>query len=308
MAKPIDPLISSSWLATRLADAEPLDLMIVDIREGRLYEAGHIPGSVSIPFSPMSVWAVSDDELLMELPPAGDLSEVLTTWGISPETAIVLVGTVEPAPAPPYALADAPRVAATLSYMDVQNVGILDGGYPKWHAEGRASTGEVPVRAATPTSDADPADDRAARRSGAGAAAARKSVAAPAVFVSTEYVKESAGRAVLIDGRDTDQYFGVTPCPFAGVGGHIPQARSLPAPWIWNSDGTYKSVELLEAMAEGVVGADRDQEIIAYCGVGGYASTWWFVLTRILGYRDVKIYDGSAEAWAKSEPMTSYSW
>jgi thiosulfate/3-mercaptopyruvate sulfurtransferase len=128
------------------------------------------------------------------------------------------------------------------------------------------------------------------------------------MVVSTEYVKESIGRARLVDGRDADQFFGVTACPFAGVGGHIPTARSLPAPWIWREDGTYRQADELLAMAEGVLGPDRDQETIVYCGVGGFAGALWFVLSRIVDYRNVRIYDGSAEAWVKAETMVSHSW
>jgi thiosulfate/3-mercaptopyruvate sulfurtransferase len=128
------------------------------------------------------------------------------------------------------------------------------------------------------------------------------------MFVSSEYVKQRLGQIVLIDGRDPDQFFGVTTCPFAGVGGHIPTARSLPAPWLWEKDGTWRPEEMLRAVAEGVIGHDKDQEIIAYCGVGGYASAWWFVLTQILGYANVKIYDEAAEGWVKTDPMVSYTW
>jgi thiosulfate/3-mercaptopyruvate sulfurtransferase len=57
-----------------------------------------------------------------------------------------------------------------------------------------------------------------------------------------------------------------------------------------------------------VVGADRGREVIVYCGVGGYASALWFVLARVLGYSDVRIYDASAEGWVKSESMVSFGW
>ena len=299
MARTIEPLVSTAWLEAHLggpasptgsapgATAPDADsLVIIDIREPRFYEASHIPGSISIPFSPVSDWAVSDDELLMELPPEEDLLALLSDWGIGPDSTVVLVGTVEPRPAPPYALSDAPRVAATLFYAGVADVGILDGGYPRWAEEGRPATSEVAPAVPRPCAGS---VDRA-------------------MFVSTEYVKAHLSDAVLVDGRDADQYFGVAPCPFAGVGGHIPTARSLPAPWMWDEDGTYKPVEMLQGMAEGVLGPDRDQQIIAYCGVGGYASAWWFVLAQILGYRNVKIYDGAAEAWVKGDSMVSYTW
>ncbi|MFH1833626.1 MAG: rhodanese-like domain-containing protein, partial [bacterium] len=65
---------------------------------------------------------------------------------------------------------------------------------------------------------------------------------------------------------------------------------------------------LLRQMAAGVIDRGKHGEIIVYCGVGGYASSWWFVLTQMLGYTGVKIYDGAAEAWAKDNDMISYSW
>jgi len=128
------------------------------------------------------------------------------------------------------------------------------------------------------------------------------------MFVSTDYVERHLQSALLLDGRDPDQFFGISPCPFAGVGGHIPSARSLPAPWMWRDDGTYQPREVLEQMVVGVAGPDKDQEIILYCGVGGYAAAWWFVLTQMLGYMNVKIYDGAAEAWVKTNAMVCYTW
>jgi thiosulfate/3-mercaptopyruvate sulfurtransferase len=297
VTRTIEPLVSAAWLDEHLPEPEdaagsgagrPADkrLLVVDIREPRLYEAGHIRGSVSIPFSPMSAWAVSDDELLMELPPDEDLFQLLSDWAIDADTTIVLVGTVEPPPAPPYALSDAPRVAVTLFYAGVEDVAILDGGFPLWASEEREASTDIPDTRQRPYT-----------------ASPRKHM-----FVSTEYVREHLGEAVLIDGRDPDQFFGVTPCPFAGVGGHIPTARSLPAVWIWKEDGTYRPADVLRSIAEGVIGSDKEQEIIVYCGVGGYASALWFVLTQILDYRTVKIYDGAAEAWVKTDPMASYTW
>jgi thiosulfate/3-mercaptopyruvate sulfurtransferase len=184
-------------------------------------------------------------------------------------------------------LANATRVADTLIYAGLKSVAILDGGYPKWVAEKRPTTKE---------------------------AAARKSVkyqgeVNKAMFVPMDYVKKQVGKAVIIDARDSNVYSGGIVEPFAKKPGHIPTAKSLPAPWIWNEnpDGTYtyKDSETLGTMAAGVVGGPRSQEIIVYCGVGGYASSWWFVLTQVLGYENVKIYDGSAQEWAKSYDMVT---
>ena len=66
----------------------------------------------------------------------------------------------------------------------------------------------------------------------------------------------------------------------------------------------------LREMAAGVVGSEKESEIIFYCGVGGYASAWWYVLVRMLGYRNVKIYDGAAEEWTSIAelPMAHFIW
>ena len=67
-------------------------------------------------------------------------------------------------------------------------------------------------------------------------------------------------------------------------------------------------------MASGVIreargqGGHRDQELIVYCGVGGYASAWWFVLSQVLGYENVKFYDGSSQEWGLYNDTVPYQW
>jgi len=292
MTRSIDPIVSTEWLAAHLAAGGPAvspspgGFVMIDIREPHTYRAGHIRQAISVPFGAVSAWATSTDELLMEVPETADLFKVIGDCGVDPDSKVVIVGTLDKAPAPPYSLADATRVAATLIYAGVENVAILDGGHPTWVQQGRETTAEVPELSPVTYSST-------VRRE---------------TFLSTEQLKERIGKVSLVDGRDPDQYFGVTVDPFAGKAGHIPTAKSLPAPWIWQENGTYKPTAVLEQMVAGVVGPSKSQEITAYCGVGGYASAWWFVLTQILGYADVTIYDGGAEAWAKDNAMVMYSW
>jgi len=283
MNRSIDPIVSTDWLEARLLDE---GLTVIDIRWEEEYQAGHIPGAISVPFAVVSAWADSDDELILELPSEADLLKLVGDCGLGADSEVVIVGRVEPSPAPPYPLADAVRAAVTLIYAGIQNVAVLAGGHPKWADEGRTVTTDIRHIERVEYHSAFRAD----------------------MFVSTEYVKQHSGRAVLVDGRDADQYFGVSVDPFADMRGHIPTARSLPMVWVWEPDGTYRSLELIRSMATGVIGEDRGQEVIAYCGVGGYASTWWFLLTQLLGYRDVRIYDGSMEAWVKDNPIVAYTW
>jgi thiosulfate/3-mercaptopyruvate sulfurtransferase len=198
----------------------------------------------------------------------------------------VIVTAPNPGEPPFYGFANATRVALTLIYAGMKNVAILDGGYPKWVAEKKPTT-TVLTNATSATYQAKVNKE---------------------MFVSVEYVRKHNERTVMNDARDADVYLGVTIEPFAPKEGHIPHARSLPTPWMWklNPDGThvYKDQKTLRAMASDVIGRHRDKEIIVYCDAGGYASSWWFVLTQVLGYNNARIVDSSAQEWVKK----GYDW
>jgi thiosulfate/3-mercaptopyruvate sulfurtransferase len=290
----IDPIVSTDWL---YANTQLENLVMIDIRGPGDYAAGHIPGSINEPFvtafdpctGPTSNWIVgTKDCLWLEVPDVDDLMGTIGRLGITPDSRVVIVTAPNPKEPPFYGLANATRVADTLIYAGVANVAILDGGYPKWASEGRATTKEVPaVKSVTYRNEVN-----------------------KAMFVSTNNVQRQMRDAVIIDARDANVYSGLAIEPFTDKAGHIPNAKSLPAPSIWNQnpDGTYtyKDPKTLGKMASGVIGESpdpRSQDIIVYCGVGGYASSCWFVLTQVLGYQKVKLYDGSAQQWAKNYDM-----
>ena len=283
MGRSIDPIVSTEWLAAHLGP----DLTVIDIRDAEAYQVGHIPGAVSVPFGPVSAWADCTEELLIELPPVDALFRTIGDCGLSAQSQVVVAGRLPQPPDPPYPLADPLRVAATLMYAGVGAVAVLSGGHARWEAEGRTLSTDAPRVEARPYNSAVDA----------------------ATWVSTEYVKDRIGRAILVDGRDPDQYFGASIDPFADMRGHIPTARCLPLKWVWEADGTYRPIGDITDMARGVVGPDQAREIICYCGVGGYGSGWWFLLTQLMGYADVKIYDGSMEAWvAGQNPLVRNTW
>lgn len=263
----IDPIVSTSWLQNNM---NLQDLVIVDIRTTEEYEVGHVTDSVSIPFVvPFSAWITMKDDLLLELPEKNELFSMLGSFGITKSSNVVIVGGT----ADPYAICAAPRVADTLIYAGVKNVAILDGGYEKWASEGK------PVNTEAPAVTEKAFDGKLDKK----------------MFVSIDYVEKKIGKSVIIDARDTEVYYGEVIEPYAQKAGHIATAKSLPAPSMWNEDGTYKSISELKQLAQGI--ANKNDHIIVYCGVGGYASAWWFVLTEVLGYKNVKFYDGSAQEW-----------
>jgi thiosulfate/3-mercaptopyruvate sulfurtransferase len=276
-ARAIDPFVSVDWLEEHLGSTGPV---VLDLRSAADYVAGHIPGSISVPFSSDSAWARPADGLGFELPPQDDLFKTIGDCGISGDSVVVLVGGVSQAG---YPMVDTARVGTTLIYAGVQNVAILQGGFHAWSDKGLPVTTDVPQP--EPVTYSGMVDE--------------------SIFASTDYVEQQIGVATILDTRSAEVYSGAMIDPVAPKAGHIPTAKSLPTQSAWRTGGTYAPDATLEQLAAGVLGSDKDQPVIVYCTYGGTASCWWFVLTQVLGYRDVELYDGSAQAWVKDHDMVT---
>ncbi len=274
----ITPLVTTKWLAENITRP---GLVAIDIRNSDEYKDGHIAGAVNAPFSS---WAIEKNGLLLELPEADELFNAIGAAGIKSDSRVVVVNKTDT----PFDLADAARVAYTLIYTGIKNVAVLNGGYNKWLKEKRA----VSDKTFTPQK------------------IAYKGKINKEMFISKAYVEKKLGKSIIIDARTPDAFFGVEQEPFTQRPGHIPGAACLPAPWLWTEKGTYRSIKEIRAMASGVLGRDKSREIILYCGVGGYGSTWCFVLREILGYTNVKLYNGAAQEWTADPeaPVARYRW
>jgi thiosulfate/3-mercaptopyruvate sulfurtransferase len=161
-------------------------------------------------------------------------------------------------------------------------VKIMNGGRAKWEAEGRPLTKDVPsYAAASYTAKEADKNIRAFRDD---------------VFAQVEAKKP------LVDVRSPGEYRGELlhmpnyPQEGATRGGHIPGAKSIPWATATNADGTFKSADELKALYEGQ-GVTADKDIIAYCRIGERSSHTWFALKYLLGYPNVKNYDGSWTEW-----------
>ena len=272
-SRDIAPIVTTDWLTQNLGDAR---LAVLDIRTAAQYRKGHIPGSVN---TPLSVWAVTGNGLSLELPSDEDLRNILGKAGITRTSNVVIVTRTET----DFGRADATRVAWTCKVAGLENVAVLDGGFTKWARENKAISTDTP---AVPALSYSGPVDRS-------------------MVVSKAYLLRKSKRPIIADNRMPEDYFGVTSKP-----GHIKGAVNLPTPWVFNADGTFKSQEELRSMSAGVLGNEKSKEIVVYCGVGGYSSTWWFLLTQVFGYQNVKLYDGSFEEWAKdpAAPVQTYTW
>jgi len=293
----IPPIVSTYWLICNLGRK---DLVILDIRSPDAYNAGHIPGAINVP---EAEWYTYDPappfnaSLYMEMPSVDELFGLIGSAGITKDSCVVVVGStsgiLEPVPLAFYATAGITRVAITLLYAGVRNVAILDGGYDKWVYEGKPVSTE-PVTPTPVTYDGKVNEE---------------------MLVSMKYVAKAIGKSIIIDARDEVVYNGEVLEPWCTKLGHIPTAKNLPTPSLWNvktderGDAvyiTYKHIAALFLAAWRIIGWNWYKEIIVYCGVGGYASTTYFILKEVLGYPNVKFYDGSAQEWTHACMPTVY--
>jgi thiosulfate/3-mercaptopyruvate sulfurtransferase len=277
LARDIAPFVSTDWLEKNLSLP---GLVVIDARTAVEYQKSHIPNSIN---SWNGQWAVTQNGLLRKLPADSVLQNLIASLGIKENSKIVITGKGET----DFDRADAIQMGWALLASGVKNVSILDGGFVQWLKEKRATSSE-------PTKPVAGSYQAKIDRS---------------KIVSKKYVQSSIGKIPLIDTRSPELFFGMTTEFYALKPGHIKSAVNLPAPWLFK-DGLLRNIQELEAMAKGVVGDKKSKEVIVYCGVGAYASVMHYVLTELLGYTNVKLYDGSMQEWEMDPvgPITIFSW
>ncbi|HQL00394.1 MAG TPA: rhodanese-like domain-containing protein [Smithellaceae bacterium] len=280
MAQGLAPILSTDDLAKSLKDS---GLVIVDIRKVEEYRAGHIPGAVGIFYNN---WAPGRGGLMNEMPADEELLDLLSDNGIQSDSKVVVYGTTGTGAD----RVNVTRVAWALKYSGVQNVSVLSGGFEKWAVREKR---DVSTEMARPKSRG------------------YKGKFNKGLLAKKDYVIGQIGKAMIVDVREPAFFSGEQKLPFVAKAGRIKGAVNLPTGQVFEKYPpgdhleaccwTYKDAASLKNMASGVVGSDLDKEIIVYCDSGRVASAWWFILSDVLGYKDVKIYDGSMEDWAKDD-------
>ncbi len=266
-------LVETEWVEKNRND-DHLRIVEVDYDRTANYDTGHIPDAVLFDWKNDLNDPVTRDILGKE-----QLENLLSRAGISNDTTILLYGDLNN-----WFAAFALWI---LKYYDIEKVKLMNGGRKKWLLENRPLSKDIPnypranFRASQP--------DETLR-------------------VYMDYVKLAIKMKdkVLIDVRSPKEYSGEIlappeyPAEQAQRGGHIPGAKNIPWSQAVNEkDGTFKLKKELEELYVSK-GITPDKEVITYCRIGERSSHTWFVLKYLLGYRNVKNYDGSWSEWGNS--------
>ena len=263
-AKPV--LVTTDWLAEHLRDE---GLVVAEVDENPdLYDEGHIPGAIKLH------WRDDlQDPVERDLVEKDAFEQLMSSRGISNETTLVLYG-------------DKNNWFAAYAYWYLkiyghQDVRILDGGRQKWIDESRELT--------TDEAQISPASYSAKERD-------------ETIRARRDAVLSTIGRDALVDVRSPQEYSGeLIAAPGyeqegAQRSGHIPTAESIPWAQAVRDDGTFKSADELRELY-GAKGITPDRAVTAYCRIGERSAHTWFVLRELLGYEDVRNYDGSWTEW-----------
>jgi thiosulfate/3-mercaptopyruvate sulfurtransferase len=268
-----DVLVTTQWVADHLDDPK-VKLLEVDV-DTTQYDEGHAPGAAGLNWT-----SQLQDQVRRDIATKEQISALLSQAGVSNDDAIVLYG-------------DNNNWFAAYAFWLLrmyghQNLRLMDGGRKKWVDEGRPTTKDAPKAAATSYKAKDPDFSLRASRD--------------------EVLKAiGGGKHALVDVRSPAEYNGEIMAPpglpeTAQRMGHIPTAANVPWAQAANEDGTFKSDDELKALYGGK-GVTGDKDVIAYCRIGERSSHTWFALKYLLGYKNVKNYDGSWTEWGSMVGM-----
>jgi thiosulfate/3-mercaptopyruvate sulfurtransferase len=261
-------LVSTQWVADHPSDPK-IRLVEVDV-DTSAYDQGHIAGALGWN------WQTQLQDLVRrDLVDKAGFEHLLGQSGVTNDTTVILYG-------------DNNNWFAAwafwqLKYYGHGDVRLLNGGRKKWLEEKRPITTEAPRITPTTYQAKDSDESIRARRD----------------HVYAVIDRRSAGQ--LVDVRSPDEFTGKIIAPpgmteTAQRGGHIPGAANIPWAQAANEDGTFKSAAALRQLYQGK-GVTGENEVIAYCRIGERSSHTWFVLRYLLGYQNVRNYDGSWTEW-----------
>lgn len=261
-------LVSTQWVADHADDP---NIRIVESDEDvLLYDTGHVPGAVKVD------WQTElQDSLIRDYVNKDRFEKLMSEKGITNDTTVVFYG-------------DRNNWWACYAFWTFKVMGhekclVMNGGRAKWIEEKRPLTKDVPSYPRTDYKVSNVNESIRAFRD--------------------DVMKHVETKNPLIDVRSPKEYTGellhMEAYPQEGAlrGGHIPGAKNVPWARAAKEDGTFKSADELIAIYEDEQGLKPGDNVIAYCRIGERSSHTWFVLTYLLGYKNVRNYDGSWTEW-----------
>ena len=263
-----EALVSADWVADHGGDPQ-VRLIEVDV-DTAAYEQGHIAGAVGWNWQSQLQQTVRRDVV-----GKAAMEGLLGSAGVDNATTIILYG-------------DNNNWFAAWAFWQIKYYGhadvrLMNGGRAKWLADNRPLTTDAPQHAAKTYTAKEPDESIRAYR-------------------DQVLTGVNAGSLSLVDVRSPQEFSGELLAPpnlpqeGSQRGGHIPGAANIPWAQAANEDGTFKSADELAALYGGQ-GIDGNRETIAYCRIGERSAHTWFVLTQLLGYNNVRNYDGSWTEW-----------
>ncbi|HXF46474.1 MAG TPA: rhodanese-like domain-containing protein [Burkholderiaceae bacterium] len=273
LAAPAEPLLEPAALAALLKQP---NVRVIDIRDGQNaqgktpYDLGHIPGAVHAPYR---FWR-GPEKNPGQMRDIDYLGELVARLGVERDTRAVVV--FEGRDSTDFGAAA--RVYWTLRYIGVQRPAILNGGMRAWRAAGLpVDTADVRI----PVSNFDPHPQRQ-------------------LLAARDDVLKLASSAVLIDGRPVAYFNGEKRHPLAKVPGTIAGAKNLDS-HVWFRDGSAVMLPPAELRAVAAkFGVTDNGTTLSFCNTGHWAATNWFVLSEMLGHRDVRLYPESLVEWSQA--------
>ena len=260
-------LVDTNWVDQHKNDPK-VRVAEVDYDPTANYTLGHVPGSVLIDWK-----ADINDPLTRNIITQQACESLLQRVGVNDDTTLVLYGDFNN-----WFAAFAFWVFKYYGYKDVR---LMNGGRKKWLEEDKPVTKDIPSHAKGNFNASEPDSS---------------------IRVFLRYVRDTLGSKILVDVRGPKEFTGEIlappeyPTEHAQRGGHIPGAVNIPWGQAVNEDGTFKSADELQKLYQSK-GVAADKEVISYCRIGERSSHTWFVLKYLLGYPNVKNYDGSWTEW-----------
>lgn len=260
-------LVDTNWVDQHKNDPK-VRVAEVDYDPTANYTLGHIPGSVLIDWK-----ADINDPVTRNIITKQACESLLQRVGVNDDTTLVLYGDFNN-----WFAAFAFWVFKYYGYKDVR---LMNGGRKKWLEEDKPVTKDIPSHPKGNFKASEPDSS---------------------IRVFLKYVRDTLGSKILVDVRGPKEFTGEIlappeyPTEHAQRGGHIPGAVNIPWGQAVNEDGTFKSADELQKLYQSK-GVAADKEVISYCRIGERSSHTWFVLKYLLGYPNVKNYDGSWTEW-----------